>query len=65
MKKIDLNDVLRLARLGEDELSGLLDRVDQRMEKLREFILPPHWESEKERLMQLGIKPPLLRLPRR
>ena len=28
MEKIDLNDVLRLARLGEDELNGLVAQLE-------------------------------------
>jgi uroporphyrinogen decarboxylase len=44
-----------------DELEALLDRVEKRLENLREFVLPPQWESEKSRLMQAGIKPPLYR----
>ena len=42
------------------ELEKLLDRVEKL--NLREFMLPPNWESEKKRIYEkYGIKPPLLR----
>lgn len=41
-----------------DELRRLLDRVEQRLENLREFILPPNWDEEKDRLTALGKKVP-------
>ncbi|MBN2301878.1 MAG: hypothetical protein JXN60_05115 [Lentisphaerae bacterium] len=44
---------------GESELNALLDRVERRLERPRDFFLPPEWESEKESLMALGIKPRL------
>jgi len=44
-----------------DELSGLLDRVERRLENLREFILPENWPREKDRLTALGAKGPLYR----
>ena len=44
-----------------DELSKLLDRVEKRLENLRSFLLPDNWDTEKEKLMALGIKPPLYR----
>lgn len=44
-----------------DELSALLDRVEKRMENLREFVLPDDWDSEKDRLMAMGVKPSLYR----
>jgi len=40
-----------------EELKSLLDRVEQRLERLREFILPPDWDAARERLLVLGIKP--------
>lgn len=46
---------------NEDELSALLDRAEKRLENLRAFILPGNWDSEKERLMAMGIKPHLYR----
>lgn len=51
---------------SEDELKALLDRVESRLAggNLRELILPPNWAEEKERLMRLGIKPPLYRQQR-
>ncbi|HGJ66714.1 TPA: hypothetical protein ENS27_15235 [bacterium] len=44
-----------------DELCALLDRVDKRLENLREFLLPPNWDTEKEKLMSMGIKPSIYR----
>ena len=44
---------------NEAELEALLDRVEAR--DIRRFILPDNWEAERDRLMALGIKPPLYR----
>ncbi len=44
-----------------DELAALLDRVEKRLENLRDFLLPDNWDAERERLMDMGIKPPLYR----
>lgn len=46
---------------NEDELSALLDRVDKRFENLRNFLLPDGWDEKREKLMDMGIKPPLYR----
>ncbi len=46
------------------ELSALLDRVEARLEDLREFMLPPTWEAEKARLRAAGVRPPLYRSQR-
>ncbi len=43
----------------EDELNALLDRVETR--NIRDCILPPNWDKEKNRLTALGIAPPLYR----
>ena len=43
------------------ELSALLDRVEKRLENLREFLLPPNWDAEKQRLEGMGGKVPLYR----
>ena len=43
------------------ELATLLDRVERRLERLRDFLLPPNWEAEKTRLRALGVPPPLYR----
>jgi uroporphyrinogen decarboxylase len=45
----------------EEELSALLDRVDRRLERLREFLLPPDWAQAKERFLKTGKKLPLYR----
>jgi uroporphyrinogen decarboxylase len=47
-----------------EELAALLDRVEKRLENLREFLLPPNWDSEKQRLQALGCKVPLYRQQR-
>jgi uroporphyrinogen decarboxylase len=47
-----------------EELAALLDRVEKRLENLREFLLPDNWEAEKKRLLSLGCKAPLYRSQR-
>jgi uroporphyrinogen decarboxylase len=44
-----------------DDLRALLDRVEGRLENLREFMLPDNWDVERDRLMKKGIKPDLYR----
>lgn len=44
-----------------DDLSALLDRVEERLEDLRSFMLPENWSEERDRLMEMGIKPNLYR----
>ncbi len=44
-----------------EQLKALLDRVDQRLENLRDFVLPPNWDAEKARLTALGVTGPLYR----
>jgi uroporphyrinogen decarboxylase len=44
-----------------DELAALLDRVEARLENLREFLLPPEWDERKDELLAAGIKPPRYR----
>jgi uroporphyrinogen decarboxylase len=44
-----------------DELSALLDRVEKRLENLRDFLLPDGWAKEKEHLETEGGKLPLYR----
>ena len=46
---------------SEKELEALLDRVEERLESLRDFILPENWDEEKARLSALGIAPPRYR----
>ncbi|MEI6971017.1 MAG: uroporphyrinogen decarboxylase family protein [bacterium] len=46
---------------GEDELKALLDRVEKRLENLREFLLPPGWAEAKARITALGGQVPLYR----
>lgn len=45
----------------EEELSALLDRVDARLDNLRDFILPENWDEEKARLTALDAPPPRYR----
>jgi uroporphyrinogen decarboxylase len=47
-----------------EELSALLDRVERRLENLREFMLPANWEEEKRRLVGLGCDVPIYRKQR-
>lgn len=47
-----------------EELAALLDRVEQRLEHLRDFLLPANWAEEKQRLTGMGIKMPLYRWQR-
>jgi uroporphyrinogen decarboxylase len=49
---------------GETELQQLLDRVEQRLENLRAFLLPENWDSEKARLTKLGVSVPTYRFQR-
>ncbi len=55
---------LKQAADSPAELSALLDRVEKRLETLREFILPPNWEEEKTRLTAQGRTVPLYRQQR-
>ncbi|MGI6494579.1 MAG: uroporphyrinogen decarboxylase family protein [Kiritimatiellia bacterium] len=43
------------------ELSALLDRVERRLDRLREFLLPPEWDRAKARLERRGIPSPIYR----
>jgi uroporphyrinogen decarboxylase len=43
------------------ELEALLNRVEGRLNNLRDFLLPENWEEEKKRLVALGVPPPLYR----
>ena len=52
---------LQQAAEDEDELRALLDRAEKRLENLREFMLPDDWQEERDRLMDMGIKPPSYR----
>jgi uroporphyrinogen decarboxylase len=47
-----------------DELKSLLDRVETRLDNLRDFILPENWDIEKKRLTELGCEVPLFRQQR-
>lgn len=52
---------LRQSARGEGELSALLDRVERRLENLREFLLPDNWAAERDRLRAEGVPGPLYR----
>lgn len=47
-----------------EQLSSLLDRVEKRLENLRDFLLPDDWDSEKSRLVASGERVPLYRSQR-
>ena len=46
------------------ELAALLDRVEERLDDLRAFMLPAGWDEARNRLMNMGIKPGLYRAQR-
>ena len=52
---------LKQSARGASELAALLDRVEQRLVHLRDFMLPPNWAREKQRLTNLGCTVPLYR----
>jgi uroporphyrinogen decarboxylase len=52
---------LKQAANTPEELSALLDRVEKRLENLRDFMLPENWESEKTRLLAAGRNVPRYR----
>ena len=52
---------LKPAADSPQALATLLNRVEQRLDHLRDFLLPQNWESEKRRLLALGCKVPLYR----
>lgn len=52
---------LRQAADTPETLSALLDRVEVRLNNLRDFMLPENWEAEKSRLTGLGAKVPRYR----
>ncbi|MBT3294705.1 MAG: hypothetical protein HN919_01290 [Verrucomicrobia bacterium] len=52
---------LKQAADTPEELAALLDRVEGRLENLRDFMLPPNWEAEKARLTALGCNVPRYR----
>lgn len=52
---------LKQAANTPEELAALLDRVDRRIDNLREFLLPENWAEEKRRLNALGGQVPLYR----
>jgi uroporphyrinogen decarboxylase len=43
------------------ELAALLDRVEKRLDNLKDFLFPENWDSEKKRLLDLGCEVPLYR----
>ena len=49
---------------SEQELSVLLDRVEKRLENLREFIVPEGWDEARDRLKAAGKNPPVYRWQR-
>ena len=52
---------IREAARSCDELEALLDKVERRIDNLRDFMLPAGWEEEKHRLVSLGERVPLYR----
>lgn len=60
----DMSYWLMQSARNPDELAALLDRVEARLENLREFMLPPDWDQARDRIMALGGKVPLYRAQR-
>jgi uroporphyrinogen decarboxylase len=52
---------LRQSADSPEELAALLDRVEKRLENLRDFILPENWGTELPRFLAAGKKVPLYR----
>ena len=52
---------LQQAANTPEELAALLDRVERRLEHLRDFLFPDNWDEEKHRLEALGLRVPLYR----
>jgi uroporphyrinogen decarboxylase len=46
---------------SEDELSALLDRVERRLERLRDFLFPEDWEARQARRRSSGWRLPAYR----
>lgn len=57
----DMSYWLQQSAHDEDELKALLDRVEKRLQNLREFMLPPTWAEDKARVTAAGGKVPLYR----
>ncbi len=55
---------LKQAAQGEPELSALLDRVEKRIENLRNFIFPDNWDEQKKRMFAAGHHVPQYRSQR-
>ena len=52
---------LRQAADTPENLVALLDRVEHRLEHLKDFLFPGNWPEEKARLQGLGVRLPLYR----
>lgn len=52
---------LKQSANSPEELVALLDRVEERIVNLRDFMLPENWDTEKERLTALGLNVPRYR----
>ncbi len=52
---------LQQSARNPDELAALLDRVEKRLERIRDFLLPAGWDRDKKRLYERGAQPPLYR----
>ena len=57
----DMSYWLQQSAQNEDELKALLDRVEARLQRLREFMLPPDWAEAKARIKAAGGQAPLYR----
>jgi len=52
---------LKQSAHNEAELAALLDRVEERLENLREFLLPDGWDQQRDKLLAQGVKPRMYR----
>lgn len=55
---------LKQSANNEKELESLLDRVENKLQNLKDFIFPDNWEEEKNKLLKKGINPPVYRFQR-
>jgi uroporphyrinogen decarboxylase len=55
---------LKQSAHSQEELAVLLDRVEERLTNLKEFMLPENWDAEKKRLTDLGRPVPRYRSQR-
>jgi len=55
---------LKQSVYDQQTLTTLLDRVEKRLDNLKDFLFPENWSREKQRLLNLGCEVPLYRYQR-